>query len=128
MVEYAFPPFFLEANCFFFKLRELISFFDMRRPLFPEQIMDMIGIEIAKMHKINVIHGDLTTSNMMVRRRLKEKKEDKDDLLPSTSGEQKLINHQCSPAEVVRFTTSFCNRPCSDQMTGMMTYNLPNSY
>jgi len=62
-----------------------------------EQIMDMIGIEIAKMHKINVIHGDLTTSNMMVRRRLEEKKEDKDGL-PSTSGGE---SHQCPRAEVL---------------------------
>lgn len=29
--------------------------------------MGMAGIEIAQMHKINVIHGDLTASNMMVR-------------------------------------------------------------
>lgn len=30
--------------------------------------MDMMGVEIAKMHLINLIHGDLTTSNIMVRR------------------------------------------------------------
>ena len=30
--------------------------------------MTLIGIEIAKMHKANVIHGDLTTSNMMLRK------------------------------------------------------------
>jgi len=62
--------------------------------------MDMIGIEIAKMHKINVIHGDLTTSNMMVRRRLEEKREDKDGL-PSTSSGERLKSHQCPPAEVL---------------------------
>jgi hypothetical protein len=28
----------------------------------------MIGTEIAKMHLADVIHGDLTTSNMMLRR------------------------------------------------------------
>lgn len=28
--------------------------------------MDMIGIEIAHMHSIHVVHGDLTTSNMML--------------------------------------------------------------
>jgi len=71
--------------------------------------MDMMGIEIAKMHKINVIHGDLTTSNMMVRRRLEEKKEDKDDLPSTSSGGERLINHhQCLLAEVVRSTASFC--------------------
>jgi len=32
--------------------------------------MDMMGIEIAKMHNVSIIHGDLTTSNMMLRRRL----------------------------------------------------------
>ena len=29
--------------------------------------MDLIGIEIAKMHGADIIHGDLTTSNMMLR-------------------------------------------------------------
>lgn len=28
----------------------------------------MIGTEIAKMHLADIIHGDLTTSNMMLRR------------------------------------------------------------
>lgn len=29
--------------------------------------MSMIGYEIATMHLADVVHGDLTTSNMMVR-------------------------------------------------------------
>jgi TP53 regulating kinase-like protein len=29
--------------------------------------MVMVGIEIAKMHLADIIHGDLTTSNMMLR-------------------------------------------------------------
>lgn len=29
--------------------------------------MRMIGSEIAKIHKADIVHGDLTTSNMMVR-------------------------------------------------------------
>lgn len=29
--------------------------------------MLLIGTEIAKMHKADIIHGDLTTSNMMLR-------------------------------------------------------------
>jgi len=33
------------------------------------QVMRLIGAEIAKMHGADVIHGDLTTSNMMLRRR-----------------------------------------------------------
>ncbi|KIL60060.1 hypothetical protein M378DRAFT_187853 [Amanita muscaria Koide BX008] len=32
-----------------------------------DQLMTMIGNELAKMHKIDIIHGDLTTSNMMLR-------------------------------------------------------------
>lgn len=36
------------------------------RPL--DKVMQMIGTEIAKMHLADVIHGDLTTSNMMLRR------------------------------------------------------------
>ena len=31
--------------------------------------MVMIGEEIAKMHKADIIHGDLTTSNMMLQKR-----------------------------------------------------------
>ncbi|KAI0698018.1 kinase-like domain-containing protein [Cytidiella melzeri] len=33
-----------------------------------DAVMHMIGTEIAKMHLADVIHGDLTTSNMMLRR------------------------------------------------------------
>jgi tRNA A-37 threonylcarbamoyl transferase component Bud32 len=33
-----------------------------------DQLMKNIGTEIAKMHLADVIHGDLTTSNMMLRR------------------------------------------------------------
>ncbi|KAI0660161.1 kinase-like domain-containing protein [Cubamyces menziesii] len=32
-----------------------------------DTLMSMIGTEIAKMHKADIIHGDLTTSNMMLR-------------------------------------------------------------
>ncbi|KAF9484618.1 kinase-like protein [Pholiota conissans] len=32
-----------------------------------DTLMNLIGIEIAKMHLADIIHGDLTTSNMMVR-------------------------------------------------------------
>lgn len=31
------------------------------------EIMELIGSEIAKMHTADVIHGDLTTSNMIIR-------------------------------------------------------------
>ncbi|THH32658.1 hypothetical protein EUX98_g1515 [Antrodiella citrinella] len=31
-----------------------------------DEVMQKIGVEIAKMHKADVIHGDLTTSNMML--------------------------------------------------------------
>ena len=31
----------------------------------------MIGTELGKLHKADVIHGDLTTSNMMLRKRAK---------------------------------------------------------
>ncbi|OJT07233.1 EKC/KEOPS complex subunit BUD32 [Trametes pubescens] len=32
-----------------------------------DSVMELIGTEIAKMHQADVIHGDLTTSNMMLR-------------------------------------------------------------
>jgi hypothetical protein len=34
---------------------------------YPENMMSLIGTEIAKMHMADIIHGDLTTSNMMLR-------------------------------------------------------------
>ncbi|KAG6337194.1 hypothetical protein ID866_1908 [Astraeus odoratus] len=33
-----------------------------------DSLMGMIGVEIAKMHLADIIHGDLTTSNMILRR------------------------------------------------------------
>lgn len=30
--------------------------------------MKLIGRELAKMHTVDIIHGDLTTSNMMLRK------------------------------------------------------------
>lgn len=38
---------------------------DSRRSL--DELLRLIGTEIAKMHKADIIHGDLTTSNMMLR-------------------------------------------------------------
>ena len=35
--------------------------------------MKLIGVEIAKMHHADIIHGDLTTSNMMLRHPLSVK-------------------------------------------------------
>jgi len=32
-----------------------------------DEIMRLIGSEIAKMHRADIIHGDLTTSNMIIR-------------------------------------------------------------
>lgn len=32
-----------------------------------EKLMTLIGIQLARMHSADVIHGDLTTSNMMLR-------------------------------------------------------------
>lgn len=33
------------------------------------KVMWLIGVQIGRMHQAHIIHGDLTTSNMMVRRR-----------------------------------------------------------
>jgi len=33
----------------------------------PEAVMSLIGRELAKMHAVDIVHGDLTTSNMMLR-------------------------------------------------------------
>ncbi|KAG8892648.1 serine/threonine-protein kinase bud32, partial [Tulasnella sp. 417] len=39
-----------------------------KNQLAPETIMKLIGRELAKMHAVDIIHGDLTTSNMMLRK------------------------------------------------------------
>lgn len=31
------------------------------------KLMEMIGAELAKLHRADIVHGDLTTSNMMLR-------------------------------------------------------------
>ena len=36
-------------------------------PSFSESLLEKIGVEIAKLHLIDIIHGDLTTSNMLLR-------------------------------------------------------------
>ena len=33
-----------------------------------DHVMSLVGVEIAKMHIADVVHGDLTTSNMMLRK------------------------------------------------------------
>ena len=44
------------------------SKYELKCNLGSEAVMTMIGVEIAKMHAADVIHGDLTTSNMMLRK------------------------------------------------------------
>lgn len=61
--------------------------------------MDMMGVEIAKMHLINLIHGDLTTSNIMVRRRSEPPNEGAP--ITATSVHDKTRVAQL-PAELVR--------------------------
>lgn len=39
-----------------------------KNQLTEETIMKLIGQELAKMHAVDIIHGDLTTSNMMLRK------------------------------------------------------------
>jgi TP53 regulating kinase-like protein len=33
-----------------------------------DEVMNLVGAQLAKMHQGDIIHGDLTTSNMMLRR------------------------------------------------------------
>jgi Kae1-associated kinase Bud32 len=53
------------------KLSEYLDNFSLKKQ---EQILMQIGESIAKIHDINIIHGDLTTSNMI----LKEEKQKKE--------------------------------------------------
>lgn len=41
--------------------------FPIRMTVLPDDLMEKIGSGIAKMHMADIIHGDLTTSNMMLR-------------------------------------------------------------
>jgi hypothetical protein len=36
-------------------------------PLETDLMLHLVGLELAKMHLADIMHGDLTTSNMMVR-------------------------------------------------------------
>ncbi len=46
------------------KLSEKLSSYDEKKQ---EEVMRKVGIEIAKLHKEGIIHGDLTTSNMILK-------------------------------------------------------------
>jgi len=49
--------------------------------------MVMVGTEIAKMHAADIIHGDLTTSNMMLRH--------PSSISDSPQGTQQLVRETC---------------------------------
>ena len=57
--------------------------------------MLLIGQQLARMHTASIIHGDLTTSNMILRRC------EPDVLLPSTMVEPSMSSRE-PPAEIVR--------------------------
>jgi hypothetical protein len=68
--------------------------------------MHLIGIQLAKMHAADVIHGDLTTSNMMLRRRSADAKH-------GTEGpkeEAELVSAQISSIVPSPFTPVFLTR------------------
>jgi TP53 regulating kinase-like protein len=50
--------------------------------------MMVVGAEIAKMHLADIIHGDLTTSNMMLRH--------PPSILDSLQGTQQLVSEYAS--------------------------------
>jgi TP53 regulating kinase-like protein len=53
-----------------------------------EILMMVVGTEIAKMHLADIIHGDLTTSNMMLRH--------PSSILDSLQGTQQLVSEYAS--------------------------------
>lgn len=53
-----------------------------------EILMMVVGTEIAKMHLADIIHGDLTTSNMMLRH--------PSSILDSPQGTQQLVSEDAS--------------------------------
>lgn len=68
----------------------------------PDDLLFAIGAEIAKMHLADVVHGDLTTSNMMVR------------LLPRDASESVQKEHRESgavPFEVVSTASALTPAP-----------------
>jgi hypothetical protein len=54
----------------------------------PDELMEMVGTEIAKMHLADIIHGDLTTSNMMLRH--------PSSITESGPGTQRLVREKVS--------------------------------
>ena len=49
----------------FIQGKKLSQYLDSFKPLQQKQIMEEIGISTAKLHNEGIIHGDLTTSNMI---------------------------------------------------------------
>ncbi|KZT35598.1 hypothetical protein SISSUDRAFT_990271 [Sistotremastrum suecicum HHB10207 ss-3] len=60
-----------------------------------DTLLSLIGTEIAKMHRADIIHGDLTTSNMMLRTRSPSSTSSSQ---PSSSAELLLIDFGLSSA------------------------------
>lgn len=56
-------------------------------------LLSLIGTEIAKMHRADIIHGDLTTSNMMLRTRSPSPSSSSQ---PSSSAELVSLGFLCS--------------------------------
>lgn len=62
------------TQCTYYFLRLSMSLTD----LAVAEVMTNIGTELGKMHKADVVHGDLTTSNMMLRKHAKNAQRDID--------------------------------------------------
>lgn len=62
------------------------------------EVADAIGATLAKMHDVGIVHGDLTTSNMMIRRH--QRKSDSNDHSPAKPLKVTLIDFGLSAQSV----------------------------
>jgi tRNA A-37 threonylcarbamoyl transferase component Bud32 len=70
-----------------------------------DKLMTLIGTEIAKMHKGDIIHGDLTTSNMMLRKT--RQGEEAQVVSLSTVSPRPLINSHTITKVLIDFGLSY---------------------
>lgn len=87
-----------------------------------DTLMSLIGYQLAKMHSVDVIHGDLTTSNMMMRNarsreatRLSQKTGNRVDSLVASLDSMRLSDG--TEKELVRLSLPFYTSPLFHSLT-----------
>jgi tRNA A-37 threonylcarbamoyl transferase component Bud32 len=61
--------------------------------------MQLIGCELGRMHRADIIHGDLTTSNMIVRRTTTSTTATTSDVGAEAEAEAQIVSGRPSPGK-----------------------------